>query len=251
MQSSVDELEEALETRDELLTRMAHQVRTPLSAMLMWVRLLRSSKAPDRERALVAIEESALSLSRMVDEVTDASQLVRGELCLEPASVELAPVLAEAVAALASEAEIRSIRIDVVVPEGPVVVRGDAAHLGTVVHTLLANALRLAPDGEHLELRLHRAGDEACIEVVGPSRGPLVELARRLALPVKPVRPSAAKDDRLALDLVLARDMVDLHGGALRAARSEKDERSILRMTLPASPASESAPDQNSPARTT
>jgi signal transduction histidine kinase len=49
------------------LAQVAHDLRTPLSAVLMWVRLLRSGAAPDPEVALAAIEKSAVELSRTID----------------------------------------------------------------------------------------------------------------------------------------------------------------------------------------
>ena len=49
------------------LAQVAHDLRTPLSAVLMWVRLLRSGAVPDPEVAFAAIEKSALELSRAID----------------------------------------------------------------------------------------------------------------------------------------------------------------------------------------
>jgi signal transduction histidine kinase len=54
------------------LARLAHDLRTPLSAVLMWVRLLRAGSAPDPAAALAAIEASAVELSRALDKLSRA-----------------------------------------------------------------------------------------------------------------------------------------------------------------------------------
>lgn len=238
----IEELEDEVVSRDHLLSRMAHEVRTPLSTMLMWIRLLRSGQAPDQETGLGAIEESARSLSRVVDDLMDAAYILRGELDIDRVVVDLRPILTSTVRALRDETTSRSIRIDVSIEPAAVQVTGDPRRLARVIHGLLSNAVRLTPDGGHIRVGLQARGDEARLDIVDAGPAPSPELLRHLSLPVHHAVHHGARTDAVGLSLQLARQIVGLHGGALRAAPREDEGGTVLTVTLPLVPGASAAP---------
>lgn len=221
--------------------RLAHEVRGPVSAMLMWVRLVRAGEVPDRETALAAIEESARTLSRVVDELMETAQYMSGELTIDRVTVELGPVISRAVAMHLAEADSRSIEIELDLAREPLRVLGDAALLEKVVRNLVSNAVHATPDRGRVAVRLTRRRRQAQIDVVDWGPGIPAELLGPLSLPARRlVSKRAAPRGKLGLGLILARQIVALHGGSMRSAGRDA-AGAVLRVTLPLSKSKESS----------
>src|SRR5262249_27862568 len=97
-----DELREADRIKDEFLAVLCHELRTPLSSILGWARMLRGGFATGEKakHAVEVLERNALALSQIVDDVLDISRIVSGKLRLDVQTVELPVVVHRAVSAI-------------------------------------------------------------------------------------------------------------------------------------------------------
>src|SRR4051812_3696039 len=92
------ELSQALAAKEgqvyEFIAHLAHELRTPLGATLMWVHVLRLGREADREPAVNAIETSARAQSKMIGDLLDVSRSVAGRMRLDRKPCDLSAVLA-------------------------------------------------------------------------------------------------------------------------------------------------------------
>ncbi len=183
--------------KDEFLAMLSHELRSPLSAVLGWTKLLTSGAVPEegRARALLAITRSAGALGSQIEDLVDLSRIRTGKLRLDLARVEPTRVVEAAVEAARFQAEAKSIRVELVPHgrEGPVL--ADAERLRQIVANLLSNAIKFTPEGGRVEVQVEHEGDRVSIRVsdtgIGiPADSPAPDL--QSLPPGKPVEPARA-----------------------------------------------------------
>ncbi|APR86984.1 Two-component hybrid sensor and regulator [Minicystis rosea] len=227
----------AARRRDDFLACAAHQLRTPLNALLGWASLLRARRLdePARARALETIERNARIQARMIDDLLDVSHLITGTLRVEPAAVEIGPAAASAVEAARPAAEAAGVALAAELDEGAGAIVGDARRIEQIVTELLGNAIRATPRGGRVDLCLARDGGVVRITVRDTGRG-----IRRDALPQLFDGPHAF--DRpahhgLGVGLWIARHLVEAHGGTIAAESPGEGHGATFTIELPAQPA--------------
>jgi signal transduction histidine kinase len=206
--------------KDDFLATLSHELRTPLNAILGYSRMLRSGVV-DRERqgrALEIVERNATALSRMVADVLDVSRIVAGKVRLNVQPIDLRIAIEEAIATIRPAADAKGVRLQTVMdaPTGPVL--GDADRLQQVIWNLLSNAVRFTPRGGHVQLRLESV--ESSVQIIVSDDGRGID-ASFLPHVFERFRQSDSRFSReyggLGLGLAIVRDLVELHGGTIRA----------------------------------
>lgn len=108
------EAEAANRTKDDFLATLSHELRTPLHAMLGWTQLLKTRKFDEATtaQAIDTINRNAKSLLKLLEDVLDVSQIIRGKLSLKISPVEIARVVLAAVDTVRLTADAKEISID-------------------------------------------------------------------------------------------------------------------------------------------
>ena len=204
----------ASRAKDELLSTVAHDLRSPLGSILLWAELLRHERpdAETTERALGVLERSARCLARVVDELSAAAPVLAEGPAREPGPVDLVALVEAAVAGAREAAGARSVGIRAAVDRtaGPVV--GDEARLGPALARLLSGAVARAPAGGEVEVGLGRAGGGAQLRVrtSGAGAGEAPPAAGTAPRPDPPCREGN-------LGLIVLRHLVAAAGGRVEA----------------------------------
>ncbi len=214
------ELEQRLSTieaqsraKDEFLTIASHELKTPITAIKAQLQLLqRLGRTPDPER-LETLTRQLDRLSRLVDQLLDASQLGSGRLPLERHPVELSTVVTRVAEAVVLPSAHHSLRLDVAPVEG----QWDELRLEQVVHNLVANAVKYSPAGGEIAVTLRREANEARLTVADRGVGlggsdPDSLFGRFSRGSVRGIRQIAG----LGVGLYISREIVRLHGGTIR-----------------------------------
>jgi PAS domain S-box-containing protein len=212
--------EEANELKDQFLATVSHELRTPLNAMLGWTRMLRSGSVPVEKRAhgLATIERNALAQAQLIEDLLDVSRILSGKLRLDVAPVDLAAVVLAALDVVRPAAEAKALRLQPTLDPraGPIV--GDAARLQQVVWNLLSNAVKFTSKGGRIQVRLERV--DSSIELVVTDTGQGIDEAF-LPHVFDRFRQADGTTTRahggLGLGLSIVRQLVELHGGTIRA----------------------------------
>jgi len=211
---------EANRLKDEFLATLSHELRTPLNAILGWTRLLRSSAVPAAgvDRALEKIERNAQVQSRLVEDLLEVSRIASGKLRLDVKSLDLAALTTTAIDSIRPTAEARGVAIDRMF-EAPVFpTGGDPDRLQQVIWNLLSNAVKFTLPGGAVLVRLRRDGatDELSVSDTGIGID-----AAFLPNVFDMFRQADASSTRahggLGLGLSIVRNLVEMHGGDVRA----------------------------------
>src|SRR6185503_19619849 len=109
--------EDANRRKDQFLATLSHELRTPMTAVLGWARMLKLGlpEAEARE-AIEAIEKSAEIQAQLIDDVLDVSRVVLGKMTFKPVAVDLGPVLHAAMTTVHPAATAKEIEILASVP---------------------------------------------------------------------------------------------------------------------------------------
>lgn len=234
-------MQEALENearfRDQLLATVGHDLRTPLSGVLMGARLLQGHRtlAPPDRAAVDRIIRQAERMSRMVHDLLDYSRLRVGQqLTVVRSRCDLAVVAADVVAAMTASHPRRTVRLIV---HGDTRGEWDTDRLSQVLSNLIGNALthgspespvtvRVEPSPEEVQVCVHNEGAPIRADTIGH----LFEPFWRGGGPDK--RTSGG----LGLGLFIVQEIVRAHGGTL-GVRSSRTEGTTFSVALPRKPA--------------
>jgi CheY-like chemotaxis protein len=170
----------------------------------------------------------------MVEDLTDVSRIVAGKLRLKPAAVDLPEVIAAALVAVRPAAAAKSIRLRSVLCGAPGRVWGDAGRLQQVVWNLLSNAIKFTPQGGHVEIRLGVTDSQAEIVVSDTGQGIRPDF---LPFVFERFRQAESATTRthggLGLGLAIVRQLVELHGGTVRAESPGEGQGATFTVSLP------------------
>jgi signal transduction histidine kinase/PAS domain-containing protein len=227
--------EEANRAKDEFLATVSHELRTPLTAILGWGRMLTSGTMDEETRSigLTAIVRAAESQATIVDDLLDISRIVSGKLRLEPKSLAVSAVIDAAIESVFHAADAKGIKIDVE-PSGAMV-HGDADRLQQVLWNLLSNAVKFTPAGGQIRVRSEDSDGTVRIVVSDTGSGIAPDL---LPYVFDRFRQGDSTPTRsfggLGLGLSIARAIVEMHGGTLKAASEGEGRGATFTITLPA-----------------
>ncbi|GAA0596556.1 ATP-binding protein [Caenispirillum bisanense] len=228
----------------QILSYIAHELRTPLGAIAGYSDLLLhapDSVTPDmRTRFTSTIRDSSLYLSGLIEDMMDLarSQQQNQTLILNEAPCSLADVLAAAcdmVTALAAAHGVE-LRPDALADAAPsAVVLADSRRLTQVAVNLLSNAIKFSPRGAEVRCRLRSTRCDGMVLEVA-DRGPGIA-AEEIPVALSPYgRTASARTTGapgLGLGLPLSKALVELHGGSLEIA-SDVGHGTTVTVSLPA-----------------
>ena len=232
-QSALREAEVANRAKDEFLAMLGHELRNPLAPIASSLELMarRAPAAIEPQRRV--IERQVAHLSRLVDDLLDVSRIVSGKIRLVVERVDLRAVLERA---LESAQPVLAGRApEVLVPPRPVWVMGDPLRLAQVIGNLLSNAAKFshAPDLIRIELSLQDGDLQLVVADEGIGMAPEL-LARVFDRFVQGEQALQRAQGGLGLGLAIARSLIQLHDGTIRAESDGPGRGSRFVVTLPA-----------------
>jgi signal transduction histidine kinase len=234
-QSARAAAEAASASKDAFLAMVSHELRSPLSAILSYVDLIRHGPTdqPAIERVTAVIERNARAQLLIIEDLLDSARIITGRLRIEPAQIDLVSVLDAAVDTVRPAAAAKGITLVVDDGSRPAEVFGDPMRLQQVVWNLLANAVKFTPEGGLVSLTMKRDG--ARLHIVVNDTGQGIE---RTFLPFVFERLSQAdasprRVTGLGLGLALTKHLVELHGGTITVESEGAGRGATFTVTLP------------------
>ncbi len=203
----------------DLASRMAHEVRNPLTAMKMQLQLL-EERVDEADRARI---RGVLDELRRLELIVDSSLALGGADSMNPAPVDPAELLEEVSALLGPSLGHRHITLETRLGALPVLAM-DGDRMKQVLLNLINNAADALPGGGRIRLSAGiEDGDSVAIRVEDSGPGLTADAARR----------AADKPFGLGLGLKISREIVERHGGRLEPGRSEALGGAKFTVSLP------------------
>jgi len=212
------ELAETDRMRRDLVANVSHELRTPITALQAGLENLVDGVEPPGPEQLRTMLKQAERLGRLVTQLLDLSRLESGAIPLQRSNFKVLPVLEDA----ADESRLHAphVQVSVLVDDPALAADGDPERVHQVVANLLENAIRHSPAGGRVEVRARPERGRVAIEVLDEGPGIPEEEASRVF--ERFYRADTARSSSVGgagLGLAIARWIVDLHGGDIRAER--------------------------------
>lgn len=229
-------VEEAYRQQIRFLTKLAHELRNPLTAIQAASDLLAQAQHDDPLHAQLhaSIEEQAIHMSMLVDDLLESSCSDMGKLVPECDAVEITGILELAIETCRPVMEARHQHLQVRLPISPLSVQGDPACLTQIFTRLLDNASKNTPEGGEVTLAAGMHNHAMAITVSDNGFGIATEsMPATFDLPAEDIRAPASPEDGPDIRLAAIRDLVEAQGGTLVAKRAGSNLGSEFVVELP------------------
>jgi two-component system, OmpR family, phosphate regulon sensor histidine kinase PhoR len=234
----VTELRRLERVRTEFVANVSHELRTPLTAIQGYVETLLAGTGGDAEqehRFLEVVHRHAERLGRLLNDLTDLSNIELGRVSLEIEPTMLDEVLDPTLAVVQPAADARTIAVDADLASDLPAVLADHDRLQQILINLLDNAVKYTPEGGRVSIRARLAGPSR-VEVAISDTGVGIPARDLPRVTERFYRVDKARSRELGgtgLGLAIVKHLVQAHGGQLRIV-SELGRGTTVSFTLPA-----------------
>jgi len=230
----ITQLERLERVRQEFLSNVSHELRTPLTSILAFVETLEGGALDhpeDSRRFVSVIRRNSERMRSLIEDIMELSAIESGGTRVDARQVRLAPVVQEAVGALAAKAGARSVAlINEVSPAA--VVRADPRRLEQMLLNLIDNAIKFGREGCTVTIR-HERGERDLIDIADTGEGIAPEhLPRIFERFYRVDRARSREMGGTGLGLAIVKHLARAHGGEV-SVRSAPNEGSIFTVELP------------------
>jgi PAS domain S-box-containing protein len=242
--------ETATRLKDEFLSVVSHELRSPLNAINGWVKLLRGGRLPADEtaKALATIERNAEAQNRLIEDLLDVSRVIAGKLRIEVQVVDARSVMEAALDTVRPAADAKGVHLELISDPSHFTLLADPNRLQQAVWNLLSNAVKFTPAGGHVRLSQTRGEDAVEISVddsgIGIESAFLPYVFERF---LQADTTSSRKYGGMGLGLAIARHIVELHGGTIQAESPGNGQGATFTIRLPLSISSSAGTGQTGP----
>lgn len=229
-------LQESEHRKSEFLAYLSRELRNPLAPISHGLQLLRKNpnQAELVQQTTAMMQRQLDRVIGMVDDLLDVQRIAQGKLELGLREVSLQELVQEALEACAPLLEEYGHRLTVHLPEAALWVRADPGRLTQVLSNLLVNAAKYTPSGGQVAVRGMARSEQAQLEIQDSGAGLAADELEHIFEPYAQVEQhQAMARGGLGLGLALARQLVELHGGQIRASSPGLGLGSTFSVTLP------------------
>ena len=154
------------QSKDDLVTNVSHDIRTPLTSIIGYLGLLRSGTVDSTEDAKKYIDIAYLKANQMkslADDLYEYTTVRQSQTTMNIAPLHINSMLEQIAASFELEAEKKNIHINVVTSEQEVTIEADAEKLGRVFNNLVSNALKYGNGAKNINLITFEQGADKII----------------------------------------------------------------------------------------
>ncbi|HEY7789250.1 MAG TPA: hybrid sensor histidine kinase/response regulator [Vicinamibacterales bacterium] len=227
-------LEEAAAARDEFVAVLSHELRSPLTPILGWSRMLRQGESARVGRIAEIIERNALLQLRLVDDLLELNRVAWGTPVLELTVHDLRDAARTAVDALNEQTGDKGLAMTLVDGGEPILVDVDVNRLQQVLRNVLSNAIKFTPARGLIAVTVAREADTATVRVrdtgqgIDPAFLPFVfDIFRQQE------RGTRRTHEGMGIGLALVKRLTELQGGRVAVTSAGAGQGSEVEITFP------------------
>ena len=211
--------EKANQAKSDFLSRMSHELRSPLNAILGFAQLMESGSPPPTPQQMVSIKQilqGGWYLLRLINEILDLSAIESGRLSLSPEPVSLVEVMLECQVMMEGQAQKRGIQISYPQFAAPWFINADRTRVKQVIINLLSNAIKYNHGGGSvLVVCTEVTPGRTRISITDSGDGLSPKKLAQLFQPFNRLGRETSGEEGTGIGLVVSKQLVELMGGVI------------------------------------
>jgi PAS domain S-box-containing protein len=211
--------EAATRHKSEFLANMSHELRTPLNAILGYTELILDNiygEVPEKIReVLERLEKNGRHLLSLINDVLDLSKIEAGQLVLSLDDYSMADVIQTVITSVETLAAEKNLKLNVIVPDGLKIGRGDQQRIAQVLLNLVGNAIKFTERGE-VKVEVGVSDETFLISVIDSGPGISVADQKKIFEEFQQADGSSTREKGgTGLGLSIAKRIVEMHSGQI------------------------------------
>ncbi|KRN16008.1 ATPase histidine kinase DNA gyrase B HSP90 domain protein [Secundilactobacillus similis DSM 23365 = JCM 2765] len=235
--SSIEEERRIEKSKDELITNVSHDLRTPLTSIIGYLGLVEDRQYHSEEELLKYTNTAfnkAKQMKSLVDDLFEYTKMRQTDTPLTIAHLDLTQMMAQLAASFELEANEKGMTLVTDVGDEPIHIEADAEKLGRVFNNLIGNALKYGGDGKHIYLRAKQLSDrEVAVSVENDgSKIPEAALGQVFERFYRVEESRSKATGGTGLGLAIAQSIVSLHGGYIYVTSDDDLTRFVIHLPI-------------------
>lgn len=236
--AAIEDEREIEKSKDELITNVSHDIRTPLTSIIGYLGLIEDGQYQSKEEVLKYTHiayTKAKQMKSLVDDLFEYTKVRQPTVPVNAMSFDMVQLLEQLAADFELEANKKNIQISVETSESSLIMDGDTEKLVRVFNNLITNALKYGGGATQIVMQLEKANTEAIITVKNNGtpipRESLDQLFDRF------YRVDESRSQEISgtgLGLAISQNIVNLHGGYIYAQSNKQWTSFIIHLPLKA-----------------
>lgn len=234
--AALHKLREAARVKDELLAIVSHELKTPLTSILLRIQMLKAHKVDPvkMDQFLASMEKNARVEAKLIDDLLDAARMITGKYHFDPVLMDLRDVLSDVADLMSDSAREKKIKLSVKGLETKAPFYGDPIRLSQAFMNLMTNSVKFTPENGEIELTLHQSVSNYEVQVVDTGKGIEKSFMPQL-FEIFSQEPNkhANIHSGLGLGLALVKNIIDLHNGKIEVQSLGDNNGTKFEIRLP------------------
>lgn len=235
LHAAIKEERNAEKSKNELITSVSHDLRTPLTSVLGYLELIVNDRYRDEVELRYYVDiahEKALRLQNLINDLFEYTKISYGGFTLKTSLIDLRELLEQLVEEFVPALQAAGMQSRLYIPGRHYMVSADGDLLVRVFENLMTNALRYGQSGKYVDIEISRADPHIAVQVANYgepiSEKDLPHLFDRF---YRVEQSRSAKTGGSGLGLAIAKSIVELHGGTISVQAGQ--QRTVFEVTLP------------------
>ncbi|WGN89990.1 sensor histidine kinase [Ligilactobacillus faecis] len=225
--SAMEEERRIERSKDELITNVSHDIRTPLTSIIGYLGLIENKRYTSEDELLQYTHTAFLKANQMkslVDDLFEYTKVRQEGVTLQVRQLDLGAMLEQIAASYELEANKKGMQIKVEITDAPLVMEADADKLARVFNNLVSNALKYGAGGKHIYLKAKRVTSKE-LKVVIANDGEQIPEKSLNQIFDRFYRAESSRSRETGgsgLGLAIAQGIVELHNGYIYVTSDQK-----------------------------
>lgn len=222
--STVEAMEEERrieQSKDELITNVSHDIRTPLTSIMGYLGLIEEDRYGSEEQAKKYVHtayEKAKQMKALVDDLFEYTTVRQTRVPLDYVTFDMVQLLEQVAIDFELEAEKEGKNIQIISSKKPMIMQADTEKIVRIFHNLLSNALKYGKNGKNIRISVQEQENNVLVSVKNDgeklSKEALIQLFERF---YRAETSRSQETSGTGLGLAIAQSIVDLHNGEITA----------------------------------
>jgi signal transduction histidine kinase len=234
LKKSMEEERLAVQAKNELITNVSHDLRTPLTSIIGYLRLIEEDRYKDEVELRYytnIVYEKSRRLERMVNDLFEYTKISYGDNVLKRSDINLNELIGQLAADFSPQLAEADMEIRLSFQQEKVIISADGDMLMRALENLLSNAIKYGKHGRHLDVDVEQASDSVHIRIINYGQPiPLSDLPQIFDRFYRVEKSRSEETGGSGIGLAIVKSIIELHQGSITVSSTER--QTVFEVTL-------------------